>query len=578
MSAQKWYVRFSLAQRLEHWVMVISFTILAITGLPQKFAFADISDRIIALLGGIEAVRVIHRYAAIVLIVGTIIHFAEIVYKAFIKRVNWTMFPNLQDGKDLVGVIAYNLGIRKTHPKLPRYNFEEKMEYWSLIWGTVLMIITGFMLWNPIASAKLLPGSFVPAAKAAHGGEAVLAVLAIIVWHMYGVHLRRFNTSMFTGKLSRTAMEHDHAMELEAIEQGETDAGIDTETLKKRTRVFIPIAAIIVMTLLFGLYFFVTFEDTAIATVDEIPANTTEAYQPIMLADGNIHATLENYSDASSCSAAGCHDSETVKSASNAAHNQMIMAKGPNPLLASIVDAKSANGQADCLVCHAQDYHPDDALASAKTVRPAGGETCQRCHSGHPAEDVHTTAGLACVSCHTSSEHQIQAQVDCTTCHRENPHTNPQLSTYHDQLDCRACHITGNTIALTLDTENASKDSLTGWYMPNMEVSGGTASFGWVDTEDNPATIDTPNAKIVPIIPATILAPANFDALSFAESGKISSSPIEYPTQIVLGHGITKDNARTCGDCHGPDADFDFNSLNYGEQADSLSLVQPETE
>lgn len=114
--------------------------------------------------------------------------------------------------------------------------------------------------------------------------------------------------------------------------------------------------------------------------------------------------------------------------------------------------------------------------------------------------------------------------------------------------------------------------------MPNMEIISSRASFGWIDAAGSPATIDTTNAKIVPIITATILAPANFDAVAFAESGKISGSPIEIPTQIVLGHGITKDNARTCGNCHGPDADFDFNSLTYKEQADSLSLVQLETE
>ncbi|MCS7039976.1 MAG: hypothetical protein NZP34_10260, partial [Caldilineales bacterium] len=75
------------------------------------------------------------------------------------------------------------------------------MEYWAVIWGTAVMIITGFMLWNPITTTKFLPGSWIPAAKAAHGGEALLAFLAIIVWHVYNVHIKTFNRSMFTGKL-----------------------------------------------------------------------------------------------------------------------------------------------------------------------------------------------------------------------------------------------------------------------------------------------------------------------------------------------------------------------------------------
>ena len=64
------------------------------------------------------------------------------------------------------------------------------------------MALTGFMMWNPLATIKVLPGEFIPAAKTAHGAEAVLAVLAIIVWHMYGVHVKRFNKSMWTGKLT----------------------------------------------------------------------------------------------------------------------------------------------------------------------------------------------------------------------------------------------------------------------------------------------------------------------------------------------------------------------------------------
>ena len=96
-----------------------------------------------------------------------------------------------------------------------RFTFEEKVEYWSLLWGTVIMVATGFALWNPIATARFLPGQWIPAALAAHGGEALLAVLAIVVWHGYGVHLRHFNRSMFTGSLSEAEMRQEHPLELE---------------------------------------------------------------------------------------------------------------------------------------------------------------------------------------------------------------------------------------------------------------------------------------------------------------------------------------------------------------------------
>ncbi|MBK7452547.1 MAG: hypothetical protein IPJ46_02175 [Anaerolineales bacterium] len=76
------------------------------------------------------------------------------------------------------------------------------------------------LMWNPITSAKFLPGEIIPAAKATHGGEAVLAVLAIILWHFYGVHIKFFNKAMWTGKMTEEQMQHEHPLELAAIKAG----------------------------------------------------------------------------------------------------------------------------------------------------------------------------------------------------------------------------------------------------------------------------------------------------------------------------------------------------------------------
>ena len=85
------------------------------------------------------------------------------------------------------------------------------------------MIATGFMLWNPVATARFLPGEFIPAAQVVHGGEALLAILAVLVWHFYAVHLRQFNRSMFTGEMSEAEMEHEHPLELERIKAGKAE-------------------------------------------------------------------------------------------------------------------------------------------------------------------------------------------------------------------------------------------------------------------------------------------------------------------------------------------------------------------
>jgi len=276
------YPRFNIFQRIEHIVLLVSFSVLAITGLPQMYSLQPWAAFMIDAMGGIETVRVIHRTAAVLLILGTIYHFGALTYRIFVQRVALTMLPGLQDVKDGLQALGHNVGLVKTPPRMGRYNFGEKVEYWAVIWGTVVMVLTGFMLWNPIATTSILPGQFIPAAKAAHGGEALLAVLSIITWHFYNVHVKRFNRSMFTGKISHAEMEEEHALELEAIEQGRTPPEADPTGVQRRQRLFVPFAAVITTILLIGLYIFVTFEQTAITTVprQEIEAFTRVTPEP----------------------------------------------------------------------------------------------------------------------------------------------------------------------------------------------------------------------------------------------------------------------------------------------------------
>jgi mono/diheme cytochrome c family protein len=141
------------------------------------------------------------------------------------------------------------------------------MEYWAFVWGAIIMGLTGFMMWNPITITKILPGEVIPAAKAAHGGEALLAVLAIIIWHLYGVHIKRFNKSMFTGKMTEEEMLHEHPLELADIKAGIAERPLDPVMIRKRQRVYLPIAAVLALFMLGGVYGFVNAEQTAITTV-----------------------------------------------------------------------------------------------------------------------------------------------------------------------------------------------------------------------------------------------------------------------------------------------------------------------
>jgi cytochrome b subunit of formate dehydrogenase/mono/diheme cytochrome c family protein len=275
---QQRYLRFTVSDRVEHWLQVITFVVLAFTGLIQKWPQAGFSEIAIRALGGIETTRVIHRIFATILLLAVVYHVYTVGVKVFVKRSRRTMLPGPGDLQAAWHGLQFNLGLRKEHPPQGHFTWEEKIEYWAIVWGTLVMTATGFMLWNPIATAKYLPGQFIPAAKAAHGGEALLAVLAILVWHFYHVHLRSFNTTIFTGYISRDQMAEEHALELAEIQNEGLPEPADAAGQRSRMRLFLPIYAVVAALLLGGIYLFITVEDTAITTID--PPEDVQVFVP----------------------------------------------------------------------------------------------------------------------------------------------------------------------------------------------------------------------------------------------------------------------------------------------------------
>jgi cytochrome b subunit of formate dehydrogenase len=277
--SEKSYPRFRLGARIEHFILMVTFTLLALTGLPQKFSGIPWVEGLINGMGGIELVRTIHHWSAVILVVGSVYHLFTSAYRFFVKRERMAMVPTLKDAYDIRDTVRYNLGYTNQPPKMAKFNFGEKFEYWAVVWGTAIMTLTGFILWNPIAFTTIFPGSMIPVAKAAHGGEALLAVLAIIIWHMYNVHIRHFNPSIFTGRIPRHIMEEEHALELERLEAGGKPwPELDLPVLHRRRRVFMVAAVIAGGLMLAGLYWAFTFEETAVTT---LPAVTREIFVPI---------------------------------------------------------------------------------------------------------------------------------------------------------------------------------------------------------------------------------------------------------------------------------------------------------
>jgi formate dehydrogenase gamma subunit len=316
------YQRFSLSDRIEHFVQMLSFVVLALTGLVQKWPKNGLSEGIIDLLGGIESVRIIHRVFATILMIAVVYHFGAAGYRRVVLKQRRTMIPRKGDGRAIVQSIRHAIGTRDEPPEQGRFTWQEKVEYWSLMWGNVIMIVTGFLLWNPIATTQVLPGDFIPAAKSAHGNEAFLAVLAIAIWHMYHVHIKHWNTSIWNGYMSREEMLEYHPLELDAIESGTAPRPLEGEEKRRVATRYFSIYGGVAVILLIGIYFFVTFENTAIETIEpiedvavfapvEVTPTTAEVTTTTEPATTTTVATAElswdAFADPFASSCGGCH-------------------------------------------------------------------------------------------------------------------------------------------------------------------------------------------------------------------------------------------------------------------------------
>ena len=221
------FIRFVLSQRIEHILLVISFGMLCLTGLPQKFYGAAWAQWIMSALGGIGPTRVIHHIFAFMLAFEFLYHLIVVVYELLlVRRGPLLMLPRLQDIRDGLHSIAYLCGRRREKPQSDRYDFKQKVEYWALIWGLLVMGGTGLMLMFPVVATRYLPGVLIPAAKVAHGYEAILAFLAIITWHLYNAHLASgvfpLDTNIFTGKVSGERMLEEHPLEYQRLTLGQS--------------------------------------------------------------------------------------------------------------------------------------------------------------------------------------------------------------------------------------------------------------------------------------------------------------------------------------------------------------------
>ena len=212
-----YFTRFNPGQRAEHAVLMVTFIILAVTGLAQKYYTAGWAEWIILTLGGIEYTRLIHRALALLFTLSIVYHLGYVIYSLFVRHSKPSMTPSLKDVRDVISTIRYSFGFADKPPQFGRFDYRQKFEYWGIIFGSAIIVLSGFFLAYPLLVTQVLPGQFVAAAREFHGNEATLAVLTIVVWHLYDVILKPgifpADTSIFTGKISRKRLFEEHPLE-----------------------------------------------------------------------------------------------------------------------------------------------------------------------------------------------------------------------------------------------------------------------------------------------------------------------------------------------------------------------------
>jgi cytochrome b subunit of formate dehydrogenase len=198
---------------VQHTVLAISFSILVVTGFSLRYYDAWWANMLFGREGGAAVRGLIHRGAAIVMTLGAIWHLFylfTIKGRMFFKD----MSLSLLDAKQFYGMMLYNLGRSDRHPQMRRFSFVEKAEYWALIWGTIVMAITGLAMWFESYLVAFLGKGVLEVFLVIHYYEAWLAFLAILVWHMYGVifnpHLYPMNPSWLNGKMPKEMFEVEH--------------------------------------------------------------------------------------------------------------------------------------------------------------------------------------------------------------------------------------------------------------------------------------------------------------------------------------------------------------------------------
>lgn len=206
-------LRMGLNALTQHTMLAVTFLLLVATGFALRFSDAWPFRFVFGWDGAATTRGVLHRTSAVVFLFACLWHTVYLFTRngrQFLKD----MFPRLEDGQQLVQMVRFNLGQANEAPQFGRFGFVEKMEYWALIWGSVVMLISGAALWFDSIALKYMTKEVLDVLLVVHFYEAVLASLAIAVWHLYSTvfspAIYPGNPAWLHGRMPLKMYQHEH--------------------------------------------------------------------------------------------------------------------------------------------------------------------------------------------------------------------------------------------------------------------------------------------------------------------------------------------------------------------------------
>jgi cytochrome b subunit of formate dehydrogenase len=218
-------MRMPLRFRIQHATLLTSFIVLVLTGFALKFPDSWFASMLSL---GEHRRHLLHRIAAVVLMGVSTYHIFDIACSREGRKLVRDLFPTLDDARGAWQNVCYYLGLTSRKPEFARFNYAEKAEYWALVWGMIVMAVTGIMLWAKVLVGNHMPRWWLDVATAIHFYEAVLATLAIIVWHFYQVFfdpdVYPMNWAWWDGKMTLHHYRDEHGLDSKVIAEASLEA------------------------------------------------------------------------------------------------------------------------------------------------------------------------------------------------------------------------------------------------------------------------------------------------------------------------------------------------------------------